>query len=334
LTSKSPSPRAFHTATLLTDGRVLIAGGVGTNGRISKRIDLYDPRQKNVSRATGELASARQNHAATLLSDGRVLFTGGNNDSRNALSIPEVFDPQSQSVSLISDPQPLLATSTGLAESAATSPEDGAADVPIDTLVSMRFNRPIQIATITDQTVVLSGPSGVVDAKIAGAESGMLAFITPRNALVPGTTYSVRFSGALDTNNANVAFTEFMFTTAADHSQDDLWTPSPDWMTHNPASKWQSMPPLQAAPGVTALAGQVLKLDGTPLPRVKLQIGTQQAISDGTGRFLLSGLAAGHHAMMILGETANTPTRKYGVFEVGVNIQAQVTNVLRYTIWM
>jgi hypothetical protein len=94
------------------------------------------------------------------------------------------------------------------------------------------------------------------------------------------------------------------------------------------------MPPLQAGPGVTALAGQVLKLDGTPLKHVTLMIGDRKAVSDGTGRFLLTDLPAGHSRMMILGSTANTSTRSYGIYEVGVDIKANVTTVLRYTIWM
>jgi len=67
---------------------------------------------------------------------------------------------------------------------------------------------------------------------------------------------------------------------------------------------------------------------------VKLQIGAQSAFSDGTGRFLIADLPAGHSAMMIFGDTANAPLRKYGVYEVGVNIQVGVTNVLSYVIWM
>jgi RHS repeat-associated protein len=99
-------------------------------------------------------------------------------------------------------------------------------------------------------------------------------------------------------------------------------------------STWQNLPPLQARAGVTALAGQVLKLDGTPLAHVKLQIGAQSVFSDGTGRFLLKNLAAGHNVMMIFADSANTPQRKYGVYEVGVDIKGGITNVLSYVVWM
>jgi RHS repeat-associated protein len=334
LKSRPPTARVFHSATLLTDGRVLIAGGVMADGTSSKEVELWDPGQNGTSIAAGTLTSARRNHTATLLQDGRVLLTGGKDGNNSPLSSADVFDPQTQTISSLPDPQAVQPGPSGITDTAATSPEDGAVDVPLDALISMRFTRPVQTATINDQTVILSGPLGIVAAKIVGAENGMLAFITPGAALAPGTVYSLKFSGALDVNNANVAFREFMFTTVADQSQNDLWTPNADWRTHNAASQWQSMPPLQAKPGVTALAGQVLKLDGTPLAHVKLQIGTQETFSDGTGRFLLTGLAAGHQVMLILGETANSPIRNYGVFEVGVDLQDHVTSVLNYTIWM
>ena len=64
-----------HTATLLLDGRVLIAGGEGTN-YINEAATLYDPGTRQFS-PTGSMATARTSHTATLLPDGRVLIIGG-----------------------------------------------------------------------------------------------------------------------------------------------------------------------------------------------------------------------------------------------------------------
>jgi len=47
--ASSPSARAFHTATLLTDGRLLIAGGVSASGLPVKTLDLWDSRKKLTS---------------------------------------------------------------------------------------------------------------------------------------------------------------------------------------------------------------------------------------------------------------------------------------------
>jgi hypothetical protein len=75
-------------------------------------------------------------------------------------------------------------------------------------------------------------------------------------------------------------------------------------------------------------------LDGVPLKGVTLRIDNQTAKTDGTGRFLLGDISAGHHAMVIDGRTANNQKAVYGVYEVGVDVIAGRTTALDYTIWM
>ena len=230
-------------------------------------------------------------------------------------------------------PLPSL-TETGITEARATSPEDNAENVPVDALVAIRFSEPLQIQTINSQAAILTGPEGTVQGRVVGAEGGMLAFVTPAANLLPGTEYSVSFSGAVDLKNSTVAPKEFTFTTAGESGgDDDGWVPTSDWQTHRGPSKWQSLPPLQAPPGITALAGQVLKLDGNPLRHVTLMINDARTFTDGTGRFLLQNLKPGHHSMMVIASSANTELRSYGIYEIGVDITPRITNVLRYTIW-
>src|SRR3989442_14523614 len=67
--------RSGHTATLLADGRVLIAGGEGS-GAPGSTLEIFNPATSSFS-AGGTLATPRKNHAAVLLSGGRVMIVGG-----------------------------------------------------------------------------------------------------------------------------------------------------------------------------------------------------------------------------------------------------------------
>jgi hypothetical protein len=80
-TGSMNSGRHAHSATLMSDGRVLIVGGAdGFLGMVPTRFrdsaDVYDPKTGTFS-ATGSMATTRENSSATLLPDGRVLIAGG-----------------------------------------------------------------------------------------------------------------------------------------------------------------------------------------------------------------------------------------------------------------
>lgn len=86
-------PRIAHTATLLPDGRVLIAGGRGSE--VNASAEIYDPKAGTFSE-TGRMQTARYKHTAGLLPDGRVLIAGGSDehDWQGTLSSAEVYDPK------------------------------------------------------------------------------------------------------------------------------------------------------------------------------------------------------------------------------------------------
>jgi hypothetical protein len=82
--------QAKYTATLLTSGKILIAGGVNEQGHPTSEAGLVDPAIASFT-ATGGLVTARAGHTATLLNDGRVLVTGGTDSNGNATATAELY---------------------------------------------------------------------------------------------------------------------------------------------------------------------------------------------------------------------------------------------------
>ena len=86
-------PRASHSATLLQDGRVLVAGGCSTNGATASA-EVYDGVTNRWSRV-GDMTLPRCSHIAVPLVDGRVFIMGGGEGRLGNLASAEIFDPQS-----------------------------------------------------------------------------------------------------------------------------------------------------------------------------------------------------------------------------------------------
>lgn len=68
--------RAAHTATVLADGKVLLAGGNCDDSSGSSTAEIFDPESRNL-RAVGSMIECRYGHTATLLPTGEVLIAGG-----------------------------------------------------------------------------------------------------------------------------------------------------------------------------------------------------------------------------------------------------------------
>ncbi len=84
--------RAAHTATLLPDGRVLVAGGI-TDTDAPAGAERYDS-ETGTFAPTGPMHTPRHGHTATLLADGRVLLTGGYDAEGAYLASAELYDPE------------------------------------------------------------------------------------------------------------------------------------------------------------------------------------------------------------------------------------------------
>jgi N-acetylneuraminic acid mutarotase len=90
-----PAPRFGHAATLLNDGRVLVAGGTDATGAILASVEIFNPVTQTWT-AGASLNTARKSPDTTLLADGRVLVSGGAN-ANGRLASAEVYDPVADS---------------------------------------------------------------------------------------------------------------------------------------------------------------------------------------------------------------------------------------------
>jgi hypothetical protein len=91
VTGSLSTARYGHTASLLADGTVLVAGGDDSSGLASTSAELFDP-VSGIWAGTGSLNRARYFHTATLLPNGVVLVTGGIAHHRHPSASAELYD--------------------------------------------------------------------------------------------------------------------------------------------------------------------------------------------------------------------------------------------------
>jgi RHS repeat-associated protein len=402
--------RTQHTAILLTNGQLLIAGGQDAAGNVLSSIQLWDPRKQSAPLETNLLV-ARFSQEAALLASGEGLVWGGQSADRKSLANGEVYDPNTNLIAGSVDINDSRLTGLVAARSQApfiadTLPQGDAVDVPLDSVLAVRFSKPLPIAKLNSGSIVLVGPSGAVAGSVVGAEGGMLAFFTPSMELRPATMYTLFMTGLADQEGRELGSTSFRFTThrivaptetasstattlstaasasgpaskaavassvaaAADTAQKSTKhpaatpqklpiQPSPvgsmaeDWIpaAQNRHAAWHVLglsndPPLQtearamaalkAPENQTALAGQVLRLNGLPLPGVSVSIGTLRTTTDAMGRFLLSGVQAGPIELKVDGTAVVNNGRHYTAHYLFAMARQGTTNVLPYPIYL
>lgn len=97
ISARMTSQRNQHTATLLPDGQVLIAGGSNVgNGDGLDTAELYNAATQTFAAVTARMTSPRGGHTATLLANGQVLLTGGFFNSSVHHNTAELYNPATQ----------------------------------------------------------------------------------------------------------------------------------------------------------------------------------------------------------------------------------------------
>ena len=207
---KGLKPVAGQTMTVLTNGDVLVAGGVYASGNGSEHLLLWHPATAGSTAVTTTL-SARAGQVATLLRDGTVSLTGGIDLGGNSVAEAQLFDPSNDTLTTaaattVDSAQLLVNASTPVANSS-----DNAAATP----VSVRFSTPVDPRSVSAATVSLIGPAGPVSATINGVQNGRLAFLIPSNELLTGSAYTVVLSGIRSSHGQALPFTSIGFRTAS-----------------------------------------------------------------------------------------------------------------------
>ena len=98
-TGAMTTARYAHTATLLPDGRVLVAGGLSATVGVTASVEVYNP-ATNSWTTVNPMATTRYLHTATLLANGKLLVMGGSafaNGVFATFKTAELYDPVANS---------------------------------------------------------------------------------------------------------------------------------------------------------------------------------------------------------------------------------------------
>lgn len=363
LSAPLDAARLRHVAALLPNSNVLLWGGTSPQGQALSSGDLFDA---TAQRFMSVSADAARNVAGALSSAGAPSVL----ESLPAASATQVPVAQRlmlrfnkrMSVASLNAKTVTLVGPSGTVKIDPVAVEGGVllfVTPQQELLPDSSFTLFVQGATDEyGQTLPLVA-IGFKTAALGSSSTGKGA----------GTATASVVTTAAVTASQGPAATASAAVVATNSEDDDLWIPSEknfhgEWKSGRRQLAERSKPndalvrwtlhgdprllkatPLQVASGklpqapkgpagVTAVAGQVLKLNGRPLKGVTLSIGNHQVRTDANGEFLLQGVPDGHQVLVIDGATADHAKRHYGRYEYGMDVTAGQTNVLPFVSWM
>jgi len=346
-------------AALLPSGDVLVQGGVGANGQPLTSGELFDAQTETFVNPGTEPAALPAQPYSTVSPAMSITLPAADAtqvavSSRLAILFNKPLAPatvNAQTVTLIGP--------FGAVKGMVTPTEEGllAFFVPTQQLLpATSYTLFVQAATDTAQNPVAftavsftTATLGGTAASGSGTSSGVVTALPQNGVSVANAADAVPAAAA---SGAGVA-------AAPD---DEGWTPGAknyhgNWSTGNAQVALRTLPRMpevfaamyggyaslkakapssgpSAPPGTTAIAGQVLKLNGKPLAGASLSIGNQTVQTNANGEFLLAGALAGQQDLVIDGASADHGQRHYGRFEYGMAVTAGKVNALPFVIWM
>jgi len=198
---------AGQSMTLLTDGRVLVAGGWNADSS-APDLSVFRPASDTTEAVETSAVPASLALDASLRSDGAVLLRDADGAHGGSASMVAAFLPTSMTFDRGAHKDPAeFAMSASL-------PLSDATNVSASEPIALRFSGKIDPTTATSMTVTLIGTAGSVPADVNIAEEGRLAFIKPRGDLLTGTKYAVVMQGIKSSDGRALPFTTFGFETS------------------------------------------------------------------------------------------------------------------------
>jgi hypothetical protein len=211
-TANVNTPRVFATATLLPDGKVLIAGGQNLVAphlyNSLSSTELYDPASNSFAASTPAMNVARDSATATLLPNNKVLIAGGESvvggpPNTTLLSSTELYSPSTVS---ITNPAADSTVSATVAFSCTDTAPGAVVGLYIDDVYVAAGNSPFTFSW--DTTSASNGNHYLVcNGYVNGSTNGSAAEnVTVNNLTPPTPTISITNPPANSTVSATVAF--------------------------------------------------------------------------------------------------------------------------------